>query len=156
MQMNEPTVNQRGVEVKAGTRKPAMEQRQASTATTGSGTDPSLAKQIIPERQGRTVERGPGTVKRGLGTVQEESGLSKEDLGLSKEDSGLSKEDSGPSICPEILGRIIQIPNLLTTRSAWRGRSRAQNLLLPGHERRTIPSPKSPSTWTRKEDDLEG
>ena len=49
MQMKEPTVNQRGVEVKAGTRKPAMEQRHASTATTGSGTDPSLANQIIAQ-----------------------------------------------------------------------------------------------------------
>jgi hypothetical protein len=46
MQMKEPTVNQTGVEVKAGTRKPAMEQRQASTATTGSGTDPSLARNL--------------------------------------------------------------------------------------------------------------
>jgi hypothetical protein len=42
MQMKEPTVNQVGEEVKAGTMKPAMEQRQAITATTGSGTASSL------------------------------------------------------------------------------------------------------------------
>jgi hypothetical protein len=42
MQMKEPTVNQVGEEVKAGTMKPAMEQRQAIIATTGSGTASSL------------------------------------------------------------------------------------------------------------------
>jgi hypothetical protein len=47
MQMKDPTVNQTGVEVKAGTRNPAIEQRQASTATTGSGTDPSLARKLL-------------------------------------------------------------------------------------------------------------
>ena len=42
MQMKEPTVNQMAVLVKAGTRNPAMEQRQASIATTGSDTRNSL------------------------------------------------------------------------------------------------------------------
>jgi hypothetical protein len=42
MQMKEPMVNQMEEVVKAGTRKPAMEQRQANTATTGSGTRSNL------------------------------------------------------------------------------------------------------------------